>query len=178
MYCILLLFTGRKKPKSEWKLEYIDAVYKIYDWDKNLAGYFFPNYNLEVNNKKDDLNENYDAEDKIIERMNKEKQSIDGGNIMLPMLKLNLLDNNEGIDIDFVINSLEENIQRAKKWNQWIIHNHTAFKIFGSSVYTAREDRNMLSIVLGLETDMILGEKDLCESLKPLLNELHKDELI
>ena len=33
---------------SSWKLEYIDTVYKIYDWDKNLTGYFFPNYDIDV----------------------------------------------------------------------------------------------------------------------------------
>ncbi|MDF2768767.1 MAG: hypothetical protein K0S91_1602, partial [Nitrososphaeraceae archaeon] len=27
-------------------MEYEDTIYKIYDWDKNLAGYFFPKYDL------------------------------------------------------------------------------------------------------------------------------------
>ena len=110
--------------------------------------------------------------------MNKEKQSVKGGNVMLPMVKLQLLDNEQGIDLDYVINSLEQNAQRTRKWKQWIHDNHLEFKIFGSSIYTAREDRNMLSIVLGLGSNIILGEKEIGINLRPLLDKLHQDELI
>ena len=51
-------------------------------------------------------------------------------------------------------------------------------KIFGSSIYTAREDRNMLSIVLGLGSNIILGEKEIGINLRPLLDKLHQDDLI
>ena len=30
-----------------WKFEYEDTVYKVYDRNNYLSGYFFPNYNLE-----------------------------------------------------------------------------------------------------------------------------------
>jgi hypothetical protein len=97
---------------------------------------------------------------------------------MLPMIKLQLLDNNEGIHLDYVISSLEENAQRTRIWKQWIEDNRQEFKIIGSSVYTAREDRNILSIVLGVDSDMMLGEKELGNTLKPILDRLHRDELI
>jgi hypothetical protein len=29
-----------------WKFEYEDTVYKVYDRKNDLAGYFFPNYNI------------------------------------------------------------------------------------------------------------------------------------
>jgi hypothetical protein len=48
----------------------------------------------------------------------------------------------------------------------------------GSLVYTAREDRNMLSILLGIKNEVILGEKEVVESLVPLLNKLHEDGLL
>jgi len=34
--------SGEENNKSKWKMEYEDKIYKIYDWDKNLAAYFFP----------------------------------------------------------------------------------------------------------------------------------------
>jgi hypothetical protein len=172
------MFGRGNRDNSLWKLEYIDTVYKIYDWDKNLTGYFFPNYDIDLDDYKDESQDAHEVEDKIIEQMNKEKQSVKGGNVMLPMVKLQLLDNEEGIDLDYVINSLEQNAQRTRKWKQWIHDNHLEFKIFGSSIYTAREDRNMLSIVLGIGSNIILGEKEIGINLRPLLDKLHQDELI
>ena len=172
------MFGRGNRDNPLWKLEYIDTVYKIYDWDKNLTGYFFPNYDIDMDDYKDESQDAHEVEDKIIEQMNKEKQSVKGGNVMLPMVKLQLLDNQEGIDLDYVINSLEQNAQRTRKWKQWINDNHLEFKIFGSSIYTAREDRNMLSIVLGIGSNLILGEKEIGINLRPLLDKLHQDELI
>ena len=172
------MFGRGSRDNPLWKLEYIDTVYKIYDWDKNLTGYFFPNYDIDLDDDRDESQDAHEIEDKIIEQMNKEKQSVKGGNVMLPMVKLQLLDNEQGIDLDYVINSLEQNAQRTRKWKQWIHDNHLEFKIFGSSIYTAREDRNMLSIVLGLGSNIILGEKEIGINLRPLLDKLHQDELI
>jgi len=172
------MFGRGNRDNPLWKLEYIDTVYKIYDWDKNLTGYFFPNYDINIDDYKDESQDAHEVEDNIIEQMNKEKQSVKGGNVMLPMVKLQLLDNEEGIDLDYVINSLDQNAQRTRKWKQWIHDNHLEFKIYGSSIYTAREDRNMLSIVLGLGSKIILGEKEIGLSLRPLLDKLHQDDLI
>ena len=172
------MFGRGNRDNPLWKLEYIDTVYKIYDWDKNLTGYFFPNYDIDLENHEDESQDAHEVEDKIIEQMNKEKQSVKGGNVMLPMVKLQLLDNEEGIDLDYVIISLEQNAQRTRKWKQWIHDNHLDFKIFGSSIYTAREDRNMLSIVLGLGSNIILGEKEIGINLRPLLDKLHQNDLI
>ncbi len=177
-----MIFSKKKNSNNQWKLEYFDTVYKIYDWDKNLAGYFFPNY--DVINETEDFekksNENYDFEDetKIIDKMNKENQNVIGGNLMLPMIKLYLLDNEEGIDLDYAINSLQENAQRTNKWKEWIQDNQTEFSISSSSIYTAREDRNMLSIALGIDTYIILGENEIMLALKPLLDRLHEDAMI
>lgn len=176
------MFGRRRKNRDDnlWKLEYIDSVYKIYDWDKNLTGYFFPNYDVDIDNHHHDDKSlaDHEIEDKIMEQMNKEKKLVKGGNLMLPMIKLQLLDNTEGMHLDHVISSLEENAQRTRIWKQWIQTNHQEFKIFGSSIYTAREDRNILSIVLGIDSEMILGEKELGNDLRPLLDRLHQDELI
>jgi hypothetical protein len=172
------MFGRRKKDDNLWKLEYDDSVYKIYDWDKNLTGYFFPNYDINIDEHDDKSLAAHEIEDKLIEQMNKEKRIVKGGNLMLPMVKLQLLDNTEGIHLDYAISSLEESAQRTRIWKQWIQDNHQSFNIIGSSIYTAREDRNILSIVLGIGSDIILGEKELGNNLRPLLNRLHQDELI
>ena len=75
-------FSKKDENKQLWKLEYFDTVYKIYDWDKNLTGYFFPNYNLSSLKNKDDEkaieNFDFDEETKVIDKLNKEKQKILG----------------------------------------------------------------------------------------------------
>ena len=177
-----MILLKKNHNNKQWKLEYFDTVYKIYDWDKNLAGYFFPNY--DVTNETEDMgnktNENYDFDDEttVIDKMNKENQKVIGGSLMLPMIKLHLLDNEEGINLDYAISALEENVQRTKRWREWIQHNHVEFNVIDSSIYTAREDRNMLSIVLSIDTYIILGEKEILFAVKPLLDKLHEDAMI
>jgi hypothetical protein len=36
----------------------------------------------------------------------------------------------------------------------------------------------MLSIVLGIDSDFTLGEKEICVGLSPLLNRLHEDGML
>ena len=110
--------------------------------------------------------------------MNKSHDKVRGGNLMLPMLRLNLLDNTEGMDLDYTIEAIDANLQRAKTWKEWLELNHKEFGISGAAVYTAREDRNMLSIVLGINLEMTLGEKELEIDLTPLLDKLHTDGML
>ncbi|MDQ4072752.1 MAG: hypothetical protein M3162_00470 [Thermoproteota archaeon] len=171
---------NKNKENGKWKLEYYDSIYKIYDWDRNLAGYFMPEYEIPGQEISDNGSKSisFEEENEIIEKMNKEHQSITGGNIMLPMLKLGVLDNNEGLNLDYVITSFQENIKRAERWRSWLMENQKGFSLVGSAVYTAREDRTILSIVIGIESVMVLGEKELLPFIKPLLNKLHDDALI
>src|SRR6185312_3025510 len=161
----MVLLFPKKNHNKRWKLEYFDTIYKIYDWNKNLAGYFFPNYDMrnesEVIEKEYVKNYDFDEETTIIDKMNRENQKVFGGNLMLPMIKLYLLDNEEGINLDYAISSLEDSTQRVKKWKDWIQTNQVEFNLMNSAMYTSREDRNMLSIVLGIGVHMVLGEKEL-----------------
>ena len=160
------------KNKVRWKMEYEDTIYKVYDWDKNLAGYFFPKYDL-IQPPEDSS-----YEEEIIEKLNKSHEKVIGGDLMIPMIKLNLFDKEEAIDLDYAIGSLEENLQRTRVWKQWLQQNHKEFEIIGDAVYTAREDRNMLSIVLRIESAITLGEKQVIMVLGPLLDRLHEDGLL
>ena len=166
---------NRSKKKLKWKAEYVNSLYKIYDWDKKLAGYFFPKYTEE---QSQDIDESDIRDDEFTEKLNKSKATVSGGNLLVPMLKLNLLDIQEGMDLDYTIESLETNLNRTKLWKQWIAENHRQFSIIGTGVYTAREDRNMLSIVLGIDSDLILGEVEVVTKLVPLLDNLHEAGLL
>lgn len=163
---------GIENKKKKWKTEYEDTLYKVYDWDKNLAGYFFPKYDL-IQPPEDSS-----YEEEIIEKLNKSHEKVIGGDLMIPMIKLNLFDKEEAIDLDYAIGSLEENLQRTRVWKQWLQQNHKEFEIIGDAVYTAREDRNMLSIVLRIESAITLGEKQVIMVLGPLLDRLHEDGLL
>jgi hypothetical protein len=156
--------------KLKWRAEYDNAVYKIYDWEDNLAAYFFPDYNIDI--------ESDEQEDKIIESLNKMHSNIARGTLLLPMVKLGLLDNREGMDIDYVISSLVANTERASKWNMWLQSNATIFGIVGAAVYTAREDRNMLSIALQIIQTIKLRDKEVRDSLSAILGKLHQDGLL
>ena len=157
------------KSGGGWKTEYDDTLYKIYDWDGNLAGYFFPQYG--------DI-EPKDKEDEIIDELNKTHSDVKEATLLLPMVKLSLLDKHEGMDIDYVISSLEANAERTGDWKKWLRDNAKSFKIVGAAIHTAREDRNMLSIALGIVTTIKLGEREVRDFLAPVLNRLHEDGLL
>jgi len=160
---------GVKNKRSKWKMEYEDTIYKIYDWSKNLTAYFFPNYNLV---------EDSENEDEIIEKLNQSHQNVRGGNILFPLIKLNLLDKEERIDLDYTIVALEQNLKRTKVWREWLLQNDRKFAISGNAVFTSREDREMLSIALVIDSNIILGEKETLVALTPLLDELHEATLL
>ena len=159
---------SKRGSSNKWKVEYEDTLYKIYDWDGNLAGYLFPTYK--------DI-EPKDEEEVIVE-LNRIHAQVTEGTLLLPMVKLNLLDNNEAIDIDYVISSLQANIERTNRWKEWLHDNAEPFNIADSAVYTAREDRNMLSISLDIVETFNLGEKEVRDFLSPLLDKLHEDGLL
>jgi hypothetical protein len=80
--------------------------------------------------------------------------------------------------LDYTIRALDENLQRTRVWKQWLQQNHKEYEIIGNAVYTAREDRNMLSIVLRIKSTITLGEKEMSMALTPLLDNLHEDGLL
>ncbi len=158
---------SKRGSSNKWKVEYDDTLYKIYDWDGNLAGYLFPTYK-DIEPK----------DEEVIVELNRIHAQVTEGTLLLPMVKLNLLDNNEGIDIDYVISSLQANIERTNRWKEWLHDNAEPFNIADSAVYTAREDRNMLSISLDIVETFNLGEKEVRDFLSPLLDKLHEDGLL
>ena len=159
----------RKKGKRNWKCEYDDTIYKIYDWDDNLAGYFYPLYNIRGKNEMD--------EEEIMVKMNEKKEKIQGCHLMIPFLKLNLLDI-DYLTIDETIFNLQNSIQRAITWKKWIEDNRNKFIISNSLICTSREDRNLLAVLLEINKEIILDEKIIVREITPMLDQLHVDELL
>ena len=170
------MFGRDAKKKSGWRAEYYNELYKVYDSNKKLAGYFFPDY-------RDIIGPDVDVQDpeeheKAIDEVNMSHGRVNGGTLLVPMTKLSLLDNQDGMDISHVIDSLDANLARSKAWLEWLKKYAGQFMITGAAVYTAREDRNMLSIALGISSEMILGEKEVTELLTPILDGLQENGLL
>jgi hypothetical protein len=159
---------GRKRRISPWKVEFYDSVYKIYDKDSNLTGYLFPHYpKLQEEN-----------EDSAIMKLHNSHSVACGASLMLPMIKLDLLDIEEGQSLDDVLSHLTENIERTKEWREWYLSNKNEYDILECLVYTAREDRQMLSIVMDLGSEFTLGTKEVASFLTPILENLSEQGMI
>ena len=159
----------RKKEKRNWKCEYDDTIYKIYDWDDNLAGYFYPLYNI--------IGKNEIEEEEIIVKMNEKKEKLSGGHLMIPFVKLNLLDL-DYLTIDEVICNLQNSIHRVITWKKWIEDNKNKFNLSKSLICTSREDRNLLAVLFEINKEIILDEKMIIREITPMLDQLHMDELL
>lgn len=159
---------GRNNRTSQWKIDFYDSVYKIYDKGGNLAGYLFPNYPK--------IHE--EDEDSMTLKLNNSHSTVPGGRLMLPMVKLNLLDIEEGQSLDDVIDKLASNIKRAKEWQEWCVSNKDKYDILEYQVNTAREDKQMLSILLDLGSQFTLGTKEVARFLTPILDDLSAEGMM
>jgi hypothetical protein len=158
-----------KSNSPHWKIEYEDSVYKIYDKNNDLTGYFFPNYPLDDSELDDD---------RQVSKLVDAHATVFGGRLMLPMLKLNILDVEEGQNLENIIHQLSSNVKRAQEWRNWYISKKERYEISGCLAYTAREDRQMLSVVLSLGLKFTLGTKEILNSLALILEDLTNDSMI
>ena len=159
---------GRKSRTSQWKIEFYDSVYKIYDKDRNLAGYLFPNY----------PNIREEIEDSVTLELANSHSAVPGGRLVLPMLRLNLFDIGEGQSLDEVIDKLAYNIKKAKEWQDWCVSNKDKYDILEYQVHTAREDKQMLSILLDLGSQLTLGSEEDASFLTPILDDLSAEGMM
>jgi hypothetical protein len=172
------VFLKRDKDEKKWKIEYDETIYKIYDRNNDLAGYFFPNYGILMEEKS---NQHMDVEDEenFIEAMNKEHKEVPGAEVLVPLVKLDLLDiEDEHVDLDFAYERMERDLKRMDQWKTWIRSNSDRYCIISNGIYTSREDRNMLSIALQLNSRFVLHQKDINLKLKPILDSLSESGLL
>ena len=166
------MFLKRDRESKKWKIEYDETVYKIYDRNNDLAGYFFPNYGI-VTDQDSDSEISETDEETIIDTMNQEHKEVSGGEVLVPLVKLDLLDiEDEHVDLDSAYARMEEDLKRMDSWKTWMKSNSNIYSITGNGIYTSREDRNMLSIALQLNIRFVLLERDIGLKLKPMLDSL------
>ena len=172
------MFLRKDKDNKKWKIEYDETIYKIYDRSNDLAGYFFPNYGF-MSDQKSKNDNGEEVEETIIDAMNEEHKEVSGGEILVPLVKLDLLDiEDEHVDLDSAYLRMEADLQRMDAWKSWMRSNLDRYNIIGNGIYTSREDRNMLSIALHLNSQFVLHEKDIGLKLKPILDSLSECGLL
>ena len=172
------MFLRKEKDNKKWKIEYEETIFKIYDRNNDLAGYFFPNYGF-MSDQKSNSDNGEEVEETIIDAMNKEHKEVSGGEILVPLVKLDLLDiEDEHVDLDSAYLRMEADLQRMDAWKSWMRSNLDRYNIIGNGIYTSREDRNMLSIALHLNSQFVLHEKDIGLKLKPILDSLSECGLL
>jgi hypothetical protein len=177
-YLRQIMFLKRDKNNKKWKIEYDETIYKIYDRNNSLAGYFFPNYGL-VTDRKSSNETGEEEEEIIIEAMNQEHKGVPGGEVLVPLVKLDLLDiEDEHVDLDFACERMEEDLKRMEAWKSWMTSHSDRYNIIGNGIYTSREDRNMLSIALQLDCKFVLHEKEIGLRLEPILDSLSECGLL
>lgn len=172
------MFLRKDKENKKWKIEYDETIYKIYDRSNDLAGYFFPNYGF-MSDQKSNSDNGEEVEETLIDAMNEEHKEVSGGEILVPLVKLDLLDiEDEHVDLDSAYLRMEADLQRMDAWKSWMRSNLDRYNIIGNGIYTSREDRNMLSIALHLNNQFVLHEKDIGLKLKPILDSLSECGLL
>ena len=152
----------------KWKLDQEEYYYKVYDEQNQLAGYFQPDYGEIQPQEK---------QDEIIQEMIKRQDHVYGGMLYVPLLKLNLLDEQYDYDLDHVITNLDASIDRAEKWKE-CINNIQAIKF--ARARKSHTDPDMLSVLLGVKFDapVKLNKNMLLDALTPILDNFHAKELL
>jgi len=153
---------------ANWKLDQEEYYYKVYDEQNNLAGYFQPDYGEIQPPEK---------EEEIIQEMIKRQDHVYGGMLYVPLLKLNLLDEEHDYDLDHVVASLNASIDRTERWKECITGMPP---IIFARVRKSHTDPDMLSVLLGIKFGgpVKLNKQTLLDALKPILDGFHHKELL
>jgi hypothetical protein len=150
----------------QWKLEREEGYFKIYDENKNIAGYFDPEYgNIFPEHK---VNE-------IIEEMHKKHEKIPGGFLMVPMIKFGVF-NEQEIGLDYLQGRIDDVKERISKWRNFILNQKNS----EHKIRVSHTDADMLSITFPIHfnTPVPLEKKSLLGELEITLNSLHEKGLL
>ena len=92
---------------GNWKLDFEDGYYRIFDSSKLITGYFDPDYG--------NLSSSENPEDVILSKI-KNHDKISGGMIMIPLVKFKLFDT----DLNTDLSNVQQNVSRVsghlQKW--------------------------------------------------------------
>jgi len=146
-----------------WKLEREQDYFKIYDENKNIAGYFDPEYGEIFPEHK--INE-------IIEQMHKNREKIPGGYLLVPMVKFEMFDTDHEMHLDSLITRMDAAKARIMKWQKFILSQQN----LDHKIRVSHTDQYMLSITfpISFSVPIPLDKKLILDGLEATLDSLHE----
>lgn len=150
-----------------WKLELDEDYFRIYDSNKQIAGYFDPDYGEIYPPEK---------EAEVIEQMQKNREKISGGFIMVPMLKFGIFDSDYESNIVELEKQLDSVNNRLLKWKEFLSQTNN----LAHSIRISHTDQDMLSITLPFKFSKPtpLDKNEILNEIEPILNLMHKQGLL
>ncbi len=150
-----------------WNLNREDDYYRIYDSNKDIAGYFDPDYGELFPKEK---------EQELIEQMHKNKDKIPGGFLMVPMVKFGIFEPDKEMSIIQLEKQLDSVQERLSMWKTFL-SNPSARLHF---IRVAHTDQDMLSVTFPIKFSqpIPLEKNALLSELEPILGSLQKQGLL
>jgi len=144
-----------------WKLDLEDYFYKIYDSNKQIAGYFDPDYG-QIHSADDEFEQ--------IQQMHKNADKIARGFLTLPMAKFGIFDQ-QSIQIADLQTRVGQASLRIAHWDRYLQDSPLSH-----TITVSHTDPDMLSIALEIKfrEHVPLDRKVLGERLAPILDQLQK----
>ena len=152
---------------TSWKLEFEDGYFRIFDSKKLVAGYFDPSYG--------DLSKVKNPEDVILSKI-KNRNTVLGGMIMIPLVKFKLFDT----DLNSSLSEVKQNVSRVsihlEKWDVFFSKINNTSHFIGIS----HTDQDMLTVTFPItfSKPTSLEKSNLLEEIFPVLTLLQQSELL
>lgn len=149
-----------------WKLERDEDFFRIFDKDRNIAGYFVPDYGEIFPEEKID---------ETIEQMHKNHDKIPGGLLTVPMVKFGIFDLKEDMDILYLSSKLADANTRIDAWKEFLLQNQ-----MHHAINTSHTDHDMLSLTFPIKfaEHTPLDKNSLLETMTPTLDLLSQKGLL
>ncbi len=150
-----------------WNLNREDDYYRIYDSNKDIAGYFDPDYGELFPKEK---------EQELIEQMHKNKDKIPGGFLMVPMIKFGIFEPNKEMSTIQLQKQLDSVQERLSMWKTFLSNSNVRLHF----IRVAHTDQDMLSITFPLKFSqpIPLEKNTLLSEIEPILGSLQKQGLL
>ncbi len=151
----------------QWKLEREGDYFRIFDENKNVAGYFAPEYGDIFPEEKID---------EVIEEMHNKHEKIPGGYLLLPMVKFGIFSLASEMELDYLEVRLDEARDRILWWQKFI----ASQKSQNHKIRVSHTDPDMLSITfpISFNTPVPLEKNVLLEELRSTLDSLNNQGLL
>ena len=149
-----------------WSLDLDSDFFRIFDKDRKIAGYFWPDYGQILPENK---------YDEIIQSMHKNHDSIPGGFMTVPMVKFGIFDNNQEMDVLQLSSKISDVSARLDVWREFLLEQHMQH-----SIQMSHTDNDMLSLSFPVKftNSVSLDKKKILEALLPTLDLLSQKGLL